>query len=191
MKFFYLKLLYAMLLTHCVYNIQAQTITIGASGTTNTNDSGSDPIDGFYNSMHYQVVYTAAELTAAGLPSSVALTGLGWSVTEDYGGGDLQNYTIRLAHTAATNSASHDASVLTEVKSAFSYNPTLTGAGNFDIINFNNNFVWDGTSNLLVDVCTGNLNPYTSPYGGVQTYTSASNASRRVRCDGCGSQCSV
>lgn len=191
MKFIYLKLLYAMLLILCVYNIQAQTITIGATGSTNTDGTGSDPIDGYFNSMRYQVVYTAAELTAAGLPSGASLTGLGWSVTEDYGGGDLQNYTIRLAHTAAANSTSHDASVLTEVKSAFNYNPTLTGAGFFDIINFDNNFVWDGTSNLLVDVCTGNSNPYTSPYGGVQTYSSDPNSSRRVRCDACGSRCSV
>jgi len=169
----------------------AQFITIGAAGTTNTNGSGSDPVDGYYNSMRYQVVYTAAELTAAGLPSGATLTGLGWAVTEDYGGGNLSNYTIRLAHTTATNSAAHDASTLTEVKAAFSYNPTVTGNGAFDVINFDSNFSWDGTSNILVDVCTGTANPFTSPYGGVQTYSSAASSSRRVRCDACGSQCAV
>src|SRR5690606_34625268 len=44
----------------------ANQVTIGDGGG-NTNGSGSDPIDIYYESMRYQTVYTAAELTSAGL----------------------------------------------------------------------------------------------------------------------------
>jgi hypothetical protein len=175
----------------CFTSTNAQFITIGA-GTTTTNGTGSDPIDGYFNSVRYQVVYTAAELTAAGLPAGSTLTGIGWSVSEDYGGGVLGSYTVRLGHTASVNSAAHDASALTQVVNPFAYNPTVVAVGNHDMITFNTNFVWDGVSNILVDVCTGTANPFTSPYGGVRTLAaSTANGSRRVRCDACGSQCGV
>jgi hypothetical protein len=166
----------------------AQTAIIG-TGTVTTAGSGSDPIDGYYSSNHYQVVYTAAELTAAGVPAGASLTGLGFSIIEDYGGGNLNNYTIGMAHTAATNSASHNSAALTVVRNASAYNPTVTAAGVFDMLAFNNNFTWNGTSNILVDICTGPGNLFSSPYGGVRVTTLA-NGSRFVRADS-GSQCAV
>ena len=41
------------------WQISAQTVIIGAQ-TGNTTSTGSDPIDGYYASFRYQVVYTAA-----------------------------------------------------------------------------------------------------------------------------------
>lgn len=170
-------------------NLSAQSIIIG-TGTSTSNGSASDPIDGFFQSMRYQTVYTATELSAAGLTGGSNLTALGFSISEDYAGGVLGNYTIRLAHTSATNAASHISATLTEVRSPFSYNPVATAAGSFDMISFTTNFTWDGVSNILVDICTGNSNAFVSPYGGVRT-NALTSGSRRVRCDGCGSQCSV
>ena len=57
--------------------------TIG-TGTTSTTSSGNDPIDGYYESFRYQVVYTAAELTAAGIPANATITALGFSIAADY-----------------------------------------------------------------------------------------------------------
>lgn len=169
----------------------AQSITIG-TGTTTTTDTGSDPVDGYYNSMRYQVVYTAAELTAAGLPTNATFTGIGFSVSGDYGGGNLLNYSVRVGNTAATNCAAHITTTLTTVVNPFSYNPTVVAAGSFDMITFNTNYAWDGVSNIVVDICTGNTNPFTGPYGAVRTIAaSTTNGSRFVRCDGCASQCGV
>lgn len=166
-----------------------QTATIG-SGTNQTTSTGSDPINGYYESFHYQVVYTAAELTTAGMAGGSSITALGWSVSADYAGGDLNGYEIRMAHTAATNSASHDAATLSVVRNAAIYNPTVTAAGAFDMLTFDTPFVWNGSDNLLVDVCTAGPNAFTSPYGRVRTLAvSTTNGSRAVEADG-GSLCS-
>ena len=105
--------------------------TIG-SGTNTTTSTGSDPIDGYFNSFRYQVVYTAAELTAAGMPANATISGLGFSILGDYGGGNLLGYKIRIANTTATNAITHNTAALTEVRSSFNYNPSVTAAGSFD-----------------------------------------------------------
>jgi len=165
---------------------QAQTYTVVPSGGTagNTNGTGSDPIDDYYNYLRYQVVYTAAELSAAGLSGGMTITDIGWNVTE--APGTLSAYTMRMGTTSASNSAAHDASALTTVKNAFTYVPTV----GWNMITLDVPFIWDGSSNLLVDICTGS-NPFGSPYGGVQAKTGVTSGSRFKRCDGCGSQCSL
>jgi hypothetical protein len=185
-------MLSAALLLLLFFNIPVYaqySATIG-SGTNSTTSTGSDPINGYYEAMRYQVVYTATELYAAGMVAGAVIDSLGWSVSGDYGGGALQNYTISLAHTTAANSATHNTAALTQVVNPFSYNPTVVTAGNFDMIRFNTTFIWDGVSNILVDVCTGNTNPYVSPYGQVRVIAaSTTNGSRTVQCDGCTSRC--
>ncbi len=164
----------------------SQTITINGGGATNTSGSGNDPIDDYYAYMRYQTVYTAAELTSAGLVAYNELTGLGFSVTESPG--SLANYTIRIGHTSATNASAHISSSSTLVKPSFSYTPTVVAAGSYDMITFSTNFVWNGTDNIFIEICTGS-NPYASPYGGVRA-DSKTSGSRSVRSDG-SSQCAV
>lgn len=167
------------------WQVNSQTIVIGTA-TTTTTSTGSDPIDGYYNSFRYQVVYTAAELSASLTPYD-EITALGFSIAGDYGGGNLLGYTIKMGHTSATNSAAHDNSVTTIVKNPFDYNPTVTAAGVFDMITFDANFVWNGVDNVLVEICSDGQNPYTSPYGQVRANTSVTNGSRFVRADGASS----
>ena len=71
--------------------INAQSIVIG-TGTGTTTSTGSDPIDGYYESFRYQVVYTAAELSASLTPYD-EITALGFSIAGDYAGGNLIGYT--------------------------------------------------------------------------------------------------
>ena len=165
--------------------VQAQTYTVVPNGGTagNTNGLGSDPVDDYFKYMRYQVVYTAAELSASGLVGGSTITAVGWNATELPG--TLSNYTIKMGTTTASNSASHDASSTTVVKTAFSFTPV----SGWNMITLDVGFLWDGTSNILVEVCTGS-NPYASPYGGVQAKTSVSNGSRFVRSD-VSDQCST
>ncbi|HMZ25417.1 MAG TPA: hypothetical protein PLG24_10765, partial [Saprospiraceae bacterium] len=162
-----------------VGQIGAQTIIIGTGGS-NTDGYGNDPIDDYFMYMRYQTVYTATELSTAGLTPYDILTGLGFSVSQSPG--TLANYTIRIGHTTATNAAAHISAASTEVKSAFSYTPTVVSAGSFDMITFSTNFVWNGTDNIFIDICTGS-NTFASPYGGVRVHTLTSG-SRYVRSDG-------
>ncbi len=172
-----------------VSSASAQFAIIGTDAVS-TAGSGSDPVDDYFNFARYQTVYTAAELSAAGMPAGAQITALGFSVIEDNGPA-FPSYTIRMAHTAATNSAAHDASALTTVFGPASYDAVVTVAGVHDMITFSTNFTWNGTSNVLVDICTGGTSmPYAPTYGGVRAQSLA-NGSRRVRCDGCGTQCGV
>ena len=164
------------------WQINAQSIIIGTA-TTTTTSTGSDPIDGYYESFRYQVVYTAAELSASMTPYD-EITALGFSIAGDYAGGSLLGYTIKMGHTTASNSAAHDSSPTVVVKNPFNYNPTVTAAGVFDMITFDTNFVWNGVDNVLVEICSDGPNPYTSPYGQVRANTSVTNGSRFVRADG-------
>ncbi|HMQ77673.1 MAG TPA: T9SS type A sorting domain-containing protein [Flavobacteriales bacterium] len=169
--------------------VQAQFVIIGTDAVS-TAGTGSDPVDDYFNFMRYQTVYTAAELSGAGMPAGAQISALGFSVIEDNGPA-FPTYTIRMAHTTATNSAAHDAAALTTVFGPASYDAVTTLAGSHDMISFSSNFTWNGVDNILVDICTGTSSmPYASPYGGVRGAT-VTNGSRRVRCDGCGTQCSI
>lgn len=163
------------------WQINAQSIVIG-TGTGTTTSSGSDPIDGYFNSFRYQVVYTAAELSASLTPYD-EITALGFSIAGDYAGGNLIGYTIKMGHTTASNSAAHDSSPTVVVKNPFNYNPTVTAAGVFDMITFDTNFVWNGVDNVLVEICSDGSNAYVSPYGQVRM-TTMTNGSRYYRVDG-------
>jgi len=164
-----------------IWQINAQTIIIGAS-TGTSNGNSCDPIDGYFNSFRYQTVYTAAELSAS-LVAGDNITGLGFSISEDYGGGDLLGYTIKLGHTTAANSTIHDTSPTIEVKN-FDYNPVETAEGVYDMINFDTNFAWNGVDNVLIDICTDGENPFTSgSFGGVRVANST-NGARYDRVDG-------
>ncbi len=163
------------------WQLSAQSIVIGTA-TTTTTSIGADPIHGYYNAFKYQVVYTAAELNASLTPFD-EITGLGFSIAGDYAGGNLLGYTIKMGHTTATNSATHDNSITTVVKNSFNYNPSVTAAGVFDMITFDTNFVWNGVDNVLVEICSDGPNPFTGPYGQVRANTTVTNGSRYYRVD--------
>ncbi|MEZ5173152.1 MAG: hypothetical protein R2850_06525 [Bacteroidia bacterium] len=157
-------------------------------GTASSNSDGTaaDPICDFYNSMKYQVVYTAAEISAAG-GAAGNIERLAWTVTQDNGPA-LLGYQVVMAHYTGTTlagttmltNASAGISNWTVVKTAFSYDATV---GTTYIV-FDTPFNWDGTSNLFVEVCSAGQNPFSSPYGGVSLYTSAANSVFFRRVDG-------
>ncbi len=185
-------IVFSFLFATVVNTASAQSFAaIGAASTTTTTSTAADPIWGYWNSFRYQVIYTAAELTTAGIPAYSNIGSLGFSIAGDYGGGNLLGYTIKMGGTTTANCAAHVTSPTTTVKNAFSYNPTVTTVGNFDMITLDVPFQWDGTSNILIDICSSGLNPYTSPYGQVRTIaTTTTNGARSAGADG-SNQCGV
>jgi len=163
----------------------SQTVTVvtptGGTALGNTNGTGADPVCRYFNSLRYQVHYTAAELSAAGIAPGAVISKIAWNVTE--ASGTLANYTVKMANTTQANGNAHNAVATTTVKNAFSY---ATALGYNDII-LDVPFTWDGTNNLLVEVCTGTTNPFTSPYGGVAArtgYATTAYGARAYRIDG-------
>jgi len=178
-----MKKIYTLLIFVLVWagSLWSQSVIIG-TGTLTSNGSTIDPVECYYNYEHYQIIYTAAELTTAGMPSGVAITALGFSISETPGTVSLANYTIKMGLTAQTTAQPY-ISTLTTVKGPFTYTPTLQTAGNFDMIPFTTNFIWDGVSNIVVNTCTGS-NAFTSPYGGLYYTSSTSGMITYVRTDG-------
>ena len=166
--------------------ISAQCI-IG-TGTTTTNGGGTgssltaDPVECYYNFEHFQIVYTAAELSAGGMTSGAVINSMGFSISEVPGSVTLASYTIKMGHTNQLLASPAITSGLTTVKTAFTYTPTLQTAGNFDMITFSTNFTWNGTSNVVLDICTGS-NAFTLPYGGLRYTAVATSPTYYLRQD--------
>lgn len=175
------KIIFTLLCLASFINQQAQstiTITIG-SGTNVTSTSESSPINIYFKSHHCQILYTAAELNAAGWAGSGLITKLGFNIFGATNEG-LPNFSIKLKNTTSSDVVIYDNLGLNTVYTSTTYSPI---AGGFEPLTLNSAFVWDGASNLLVDVCfdqvinfsyTGQVYTYTYTSGGAQ-YKSVRN----------------
>ncbi len=169
--------------------LRAQTIQLGTGVSTSGNTTAS-PVNGYYEYMRYQTVYTAAEINAQGIFGPIAITNMAYyliSVPDSV----LKNYEVRMANTLAVNCAAHVADPLTTVY--FNAAPSWT-ANTWNTLTLSTPFMWDGTSNLVIDVNFGRV-VYASggTYGALRTYA-LTNGSRYVRCDSsgtCGSQANI
>ena len=73
------------------------------------------------------------------------------------------------------------------MKSAFTYNPT---AGGYDMIEFDTPFIWNGTSNIGVEICCSQVQPDWS-YSGSCRFYNTSNGYRYSRSDAVVTSCGV
>jgi len=159
----------------------AQVFIQVGSGTANTPLSGGSGTAAVYNryweSRRTQVIYTAAELTAAGFTTSAPITALALYVETDING-TLPNFSIKMKHTTATSFTAFDGTGLTTVHTS---TPSGTGAaiGNWVTFNFTTSFTWNGTDNLLIDFCHEVLTGFNST-GVIRQYTGAANSLRSI-----------
>ncbi len=101
------------------------------------------------NQSRVQYLITAAELNAVGISGAVNLNSLGFNVTTA-GAGTMANYTISMANTALTAlTSTYQTPTFTTVYSGTNILPVL-GVNSFT---FSTPFAWDGTSNILVNIC--------------------------------------
>ncbi|MFA6950638.1 MAG: GEVED domain-containing protein, partial [Lentimicrobiaceae bacterium] len=121
------------------------TMNIGTGTITK-----SYPYYTFYEDARTQIIYTAAEITAAGgVPGKI--TALGFNVSSRdaepmYGFSiDMQNYAGSTISAAVTSGWTN----------VYSGTYTIPSTG-WHMINFTTPFIWDGTSNLLINVCFDN-----------------------------------
>lgn len=131
------------------------TAQIG-SGTTTSTTAGLPIFSIFWETTRVQYLFTAAELTAAGMvPGAITslannITALG-SLTTAW-----QNYTIKMGHSSATSlTTTFETSATTTVYGPLTL-PTSAVTAGWSTINFTTPFVWNGTSNIVVDVCFTN-----------------------------------
>ncbi|MEM9823357.1 MAG: right-handed parallel beta-helix repeat-containing protein, partial [Bacteroidota bacterium] len=163
-----------MLQTHLFGQVQVQLGT----GTLVTSSTTISPANIYFRSARSQMVYTAAELQAAGVSSGVVLQ-LGFYVVQSpiYA---MPNYSVKMKHTTAVNAAVHDSGLLQEVYFNENY---LPAAGGFDLLPLQVPFIWNGVDNILIDVCHDLVVPTWNASGTVRYYD-AVNGYRSSRNDG-------
>ncbi len=125
------------------------TVTLGAGATTSTTYSG--PFYSLWNNKHFQMLVKSSELTAAGLGAGSITALTFYSTVID--GVDLNlDFSIKMTNTSATDMTAFVSGGFVQVYSIATFAPVV-GA---NLINFSTPFTWDGTSNVVVEVCFGN-----------------------------------
>ncbi len=124
-------------------------ISTGAGATTST--TYSNPFYSLWSNLHTQHLILGSELTSYGM-SAGKITSLSVNLTSA-GTLPMIDLSIKIGTTAATTMASFvNSSGFTPVYSSASLMPVL---GN-NTINFSTPFNWDGSSNIVIEICHGN-----------------------------------
>lgn len=145
-----------------------QAIQIGTGTTVNAINVAS-PVNTTNRRAIMQMVYTRAEINAAGVNGANILTQLGFFVTNNPIR-DIPGYTIKIKHTNATDvSAALGTTGWTTVKNAFTYIPNTCG---FDMITFDTPFNWNGTQNIGIEICWSQIQPNGDASGQCRIFTS-------------------
>ncbi len=166
----------------------AVTWTIGTGVLTNSSTSYPTPYGNYWTSGHTQFLYLASELTAAGMTAG-AIDKIAFNVSATNGMGSLVTYNIGMASTALTTLSTTTVPTTTYYSAS---NYTLSGTG-WITTPFSSSFTWNGTSNIIVDVCwyncpSGACTNYTSNGSVYQTAT-AYNSANALYSDGIASPC--
>jgi hypothetical protein len=169
-----------------------QDITIGTGTAGNTTTTYPCPLQDRFEGSRMQYLYRASELTAAGMAAG-NITAIKYQVTSVASfSGSVEQLTIRVGTTATT---SLSATAWETVAGAPLYGPSnFVPVVGLNTLSFNTPFFWNGTDNLLVEVCNGdpnNASSVTFTNNPVVTWTTglSFNASHSYRADNVGYAC--
>jgi hypothetical protein len=124
--------------------LSAQSIVIG----TGTSTTYNLPTEGNWGYSWCKMIFTASELTSAGMPAGFNITSLGYDVANNPSNYTMNNQQIYIRHTSATtqNQSYPGTAGFTQV---FSDNITWNGSG-WKTLVLTTPFAWNGTDNLEI-----------------------------------------
>jgi gliding motility-associated-like protein len=147
----------------------ASTLTQGNVTGANTNYSYPTPYGNFYANEKHQFLYTAAELNAMGFIGG-KITQIGWQITALGGLTTFPSYTIKIGCTNATALTTTFIPGLTTV-----YGPQNTTVNvGWNMHTFATAYEWDGTSNLVVEICYNWTAQFTYTTNSIVNWTTTS-----------------
>ncbi|MCJ8292658.1 MAG: T9SS type A sorting domain-containing protein [Crocinitomicaceae bacterium] len=133
------------------------------------------PFASDFTQARYQVLYTAAELSAQGLTTGSMITSVSFNIAEKNTTTPISNFEVSVAQVPVTTigNASNDFYIapMTVVKPAADYTTVL----GWNDIPFDSPISWDGVSSLLVQTCHSGGSNGTSNTDGVYTYDVTGN----------------
>lgn len=121
---------------------------IGSATITHT----SQPFAGGNHDSRTQILWTASELSSAGL-SAGTIKAWAFRVLTKGSSAPYTDFTVKLGHTTLTEAPSSGLFV-TDAETV--YSGDLNTASGWNVITFTEEFVWDGASNLVMDICFNN-----------------------------------
>ena len=162
------------------FNTNAQsfvsdTDTIGTGTSFNGGTGYPAPYAGYYWGARHQFIILASELPSACLDTIDTINSLSFDIASVNSCPSLAGYTIKIGHTTNTTAGSW-VTGLTTVLTAATYTPS-TGINTHT---FNTPFAYNGTSNLVVEVCFNNTS-WVSNGNASTRYTTTSFTSARYR----------
>jgi len=123
---------------------------IGTGTAANTTTGGPAPYGTFYKAFRQQLLYKADDFFAAGAAPGM-ISALAFNVQDLDTCGPMTNYRIRLKHTDQTAlTTTFELGDYTTVWQRNTFMPTVA----WNIHNFDTPFMWDGASNLIVEIVT-------------------------------------
>ncbi|BAV07159.1 gliding motility-associated C-terminal domain-containing protein [Filimonas lacunae] len=167
-------------------------ITLGTATTANVGSEAPCPLQDYLEGTRAQYLFTAAELNAAGMQAGT-ISGIKFTVNAlGSFSGKIEEYAIRMG---TTNVSTLNQDVFETIPATNLYGPVdYIPAVGVNTFTFATPFIWDGRSNLIVEVCNGaannaTANTYSSnPF---VTYTTgfSFNASHTYRANNLGNLC--
>ena len=126
------------------------TLNLGTAVTCNLTSA----FPGANRRSRTQYILSAAEMAAAGVRPGVPINQIGFYLTSKSSTSPFVGYAVTMANTSATDvsTAFVSAGLVNVVPAA---NHTTPAALGLDTLNFTTTFTWDGTSNVMVQVCYG------------------------------------
>ncbi|RXK57593.1 T9SS type A sorting domain-containing protein [Lacibacter luteus] len=170
-----------------VASLYSGNFNIGQSETTLSDNS---PFRTDRSRFRVQYLFTASELTSAGMSAEGFIRSMTISVITKNSTQPFTGFTISMANTTATTlNTGFNGTPLTQVYSA-NYSTSV----GVNLFNFTTPFYWDGVSNLLVNICydkataesSADLVDATSaPFGNSNSAVRASTWSNAISSSGC------
>jgi hypothetical protein len=148
-------------------------------GTGSTGSTIVTPYKGFWGGSKSQFLYTAAELQAQGLTAGAQINSLSFNIIAFASPYTFNGFTIGMKNTSTTTLSTTLEGGLTTVLAPSNY--TLSGTAPFTVTHtLTTPFVWDGTSNLLIETCFNNNNGGGSSTNSASVATTTQAATGRV-----------
>jgi hypothetical protein len=157
----------ALTATGGTYNL---LLTAGTQASQNATTGYPAPFTNYYGGAKHQILILAAELSAAGYSAGTPLVAVNFPVVS-LGSSftSCQNFKVKMGTTTSNVLTSTFVTGLNTVFGPATVNPVV---GYNNVLTFTTPFVWDGSSNVVLETSYSNGNSGTSANAVIMNYTS-------------------
>ncbi len=127
-------------------------------GSGNVSNIATTPYKGYFGGSRSQSLYSKAELVAMGMTPGTPINKLSMNISAFSGPFTYNSFSIKMKNTTSTFLTSTFETGTSSVLGPINYSIPATSSPFVITHNLNSNFVWDGSSSILVEFCFNNNN---------------------------------